>query len=107
LHLGSLDAGHVGLDLEANRSLQVGEVAVALGKAGKQRRIKRATNRGGDMVHAVLLIDLVPKAPGPEPAALRDEVVEPATAVDVPENIVHAGALRDRHLGLRYGAIAG
>ena len=39
--------------------------------------------------------------------ALLEEVVETPCADDIDEHVVHLGALRDGHLGLRDGAIAG
>src|SRR5262249_7732174 len=69
--------------------------------------IEREPGRRIDRVHAVLLVDGLAKHQTPTSLALFEEVIETAGADNVYENIVHAGALRDRHLGLRYGPAVG
>jgi hypothetical protein len=50
-----------GLTVKPIAVCQVGEVAVALGEACKERRIERQLRRRIDRVHAVLLVNGLPK----------------------------------------------
>src|SRR5579871_4122944 len=59
-----------------------------------------------DYVHAVFFVDRLAMDDGPAIAAPFEEIVEPAGADDVDHVLVHAGTLRDSHLGLRDGAMA-
>src|SRR5262245_9375982 len=106
LHDWPLEAWHVALHAIADLLLDIGEMAVALRKRREFRRIELERGRRIDRVEPVLLVDRLAHDHAPAPGALFDEVVEPTGAHDVAGDAVHAGALRDRHLGLCDGAIA-
>src|SRR5262245_34054383 len=57
LDLFALEPRHVGLDLVSNPGLQVGQVAVADGKAFKSRLVEHQTCRRINRCNAVLLVD--------------------------------------------------
>ena len=116
LDLRAGQAWHVGLDRVPGLDLQVGQVAVALGKAGQHVGIQGERRGRVDRVQAVLLVDRL--AQHDRPAAvplcwlggdeppnppLFEEVVEPAGAGHVAEHAVHRAALHDRHPGLGDG----
>src|SRR5688572_25352706 len=105
LDFGSPELGQAGLDGEPQAGLQVGEVAVAFGKAREQRRIELQARRRVDRVHAVLLVDRLAAHDRPA-AALLEEVVEAPGAHHVHRHAVDLAALADGHLGLRDGARA-
>src|SRR6478672_3665218 len=95
-----IDAGHVVLHLVTHLGLQIGEVAVADGKARQELRIELGRLGGIDRDDLVLLISQPAPDDAPLALALLQEVVEPADAEHIAFHALDLGALRDRHLGL-------
>src|SRR5215472_8240464 len=105
-YLWPVQARHVGLHLVADPGLQIGEMAVALRKLRQQSFVQFEPCGWIQRIEAVFLVDRLAQHQAPTFFALFQEVIEAAGADHVADDVVDAGTLRDRHLGLRDGARA-
>src|SRR3954453_6987457 len=106
LDLGPLHAGHVALDRVADAGLQISEVPVARWELLEERFVQNGSCTRRNGVHAVFLIDRLAQHDAPTALPLFEEIVEPPGAEHVAQHALDLGALRDRHLGLRDGAVS-
>src|SRR5215831_20227334 len=107
LELGSRESRHVGLHGLSVLGLQIGEMAVSFRKPREQRRIELHGRGWIDRHDAVAFIDRLAQHDAPTALALLQEIVEAAAADHVAHDALDWAALRDLHLGLRDGAVAG
>src|SRR3954454_5040562 len=107
LDLAPLQARPVALDRVADAGLQISEVPVARWELLEERFVQNGSCTRRNGVHAVFLIDRLAQHDAPAALPFFEEIVEPPGAKHVAQHTLDLRALRDRHLGLRNGAVSG
>src|SRR5258706_14259107 len=98
--VGTFQSGHIGLDLESESGLQIGEVFVAFGELRQNFWVELHCRRRIDGIHAVLFVEQPSQHDGPAVRALLEEIIKASGAEYVHLNIMYETALRNRHFGL-------
>ena len=106
LDLGPGQAWHVAFDAIADGFLCVCEMTIADRKSVELFGVQFQFDRRIDRIEPILFINRLPQDNAPDARTLFQKIVEASGTNDIARDVMHGGALRDRHLGLCDGTIA-